>query len=278
MYCTSAVRRCVSSADALWFPLPAAHPLQGSDYISSLSLGDEHDGGSFTPSSHGHTLSGADMDPAMREAMVANAAAAAVSAFASAAAATGSGGGGCIAEQAAAQLPPMPPGSHLRNGTSDAGEVALSSRQSGSNSPPKQYPYLPGRPPSFHDLARAMREFHEQQMAEMAEAREAAARANAAAAAAANAAPLANGVGGHGVGELSSYASGTLSTPLDSPPLVEVKLPNGALNPAVLAKVAATAAAGAAAALNEVMGGPHQMGPTPVCTIASYSNCKEEHS
>jgi hypothetical protein len=207
----------------------------------------------------------------MREAMVANAAAAAVTAFASAAAAT-SGGGGGLGEQSSAMLPPVPPGSQLRSNPSDAGHVALSSRQSGNNTPPRQYSYLPGRPPSYHDLARAMREFHEQQMVEMAEAR------SRDAAVAAAAGPLANGVG-HGVGELGSFHSGALNTPPDSPPLVEVKLPNGALNPTVLAKVAATAATAAATALNEVM--PQRNGqtaPVPVCTIASYSNCKEEHS
>lgn len=206
-----------------------------------------------------------DMDPAMREAVVANAAAAAVTAFANAAA-TSSGGG--LLEQGDAQLPPLPP----RSGASDAGQAALGSRQSGSSSPPRQYTYLPGRPPSFHDLARAMREFHEQQMAELAEQREAAARANAAAAAS----PVANG--GHGVGELGSYNSGSTNGLLDSPPMVEVKLPNGALNnPIVLAKVAATAATAAATALNEVM--PQRNGqtaPVPVCTIASYSNCQED--
>ncbi len=207
----------------------------------------------------------------MREAMVANAAAAAVTAFANAAAT--SGGGGSLVEQGGSQLPPMPPGSQPREEGSDGGQVSLSSRQSaGNSSPPRQYTYLPGRPPSFHDLARAMREFHEQQMAEMAEAREAAARANAAVAT-----PVANGVGGHAVGELSSYSSGSTNL-LDSPPMVEVRLPNGALsNPTVLAKVAATAATAAATALNEVM--PQRNGqtaPVPVCTIASYSNCKED--
>lgn len=200
---------------------------------------------------------------------MANAAAAAVTAFASAAAATSGGGG---APDQATQLPPLPPSNQSRSGPSDTGDAAAGSRQSGNSSPPKQYQYLPGRPPSYHDLARAMREFHEQQMAEMAEAREQAARANAAGAAAS---PTQNG--GHGVGELG-YQSGTL-TVMDSPPLVEVKLPNGALNPAVLAKVAATAATAAASALNEVM--PQRNGqtvPTPVCTIASYSNCKEELS
>lgn len=257
------------SLTACWLLLCAyLAPPQGSDYISSLSLGDEHDAGNHTPGSHSHSLcSAADMDPAMREAVVANAAAAAVTAFASAAAATSSGGG----EQAGMQLPPVPSGGQPCNGVSDAGDVAVSSRQSGNNSPPRQYSYLPGRPPSFHDLARAMREFHEQQMAEMAEA-----RSREAAVAAAT--PVANGVG-HGVGELGSFHSGALNTPLDSPPLVEVKLPNGALNPTVLAKVAATAATAAASALNEVM--PQRNGQTattPVCTIASYSNCKEEHS
>lgn len=264
---------------ACWLLLPLPCVLssspQGSDYISSLSLGDEHDCGNHTPGgSHSHSMcSAADMDPAMREAVVANAAAAAVTAFASAAAATSSGGG--ISEQPGAALPPAPPSSQPRNGTtSDAGEAALGSRQSGTNSPPRQYNYLPGRPPSFHDLARAMREFHEQQMAEMAEAR------SREAAAAAAATPVANGVC-HGVGELGSFHSGTLSTPLDSPPLVEVKLPNGAsLNPTVLAKVAATAATAAASALNEVMPQRNGQQPAPatVCTIASYSNCKEEHS
>jgi hypothetical protein len=202
--------------------------------------------------------------------MVANAAAAAVTAFASAAAAATSSGGD-LGEQSSAALPPVPQGSQLRSNPSDAGDVAVSSRQSGNNSPPRQYSYLPGRPPSYHDLARAMREFHEQQMVELAEA-----RSRDAVAAAAG--PLANGVG-HGVGELGSFQSGALNTSLDSPPLVEVKLPNGTLNPTVLAKVAATAATAAATALNEVM--PQRNGqtaPTPVCTIASYSNCKEEHS
>jgi len=247
-----------------------ACPSQGSDYISSLSLGDEHDGGGLTPGSQTHSMGSIDMDPAMREAMVANAAAAAVTAFASAAAATSGGGS---APDHAQQLPPLPPSSQSRSGPSDTGDAAAGSRQSGNSSPPKQYQYLPGRPPSYHDLARAMREFHEQQMAEMAEAREQAARANAAGAAAS---PTQNG--GHGVGELGSYQSGTLAV-MDSPPLVEVKLPNGALNPAVLAKVAATAATAAASALNDVM--PQRNGqtaPTPVCTIASYSNCKEELS
>lgn len=205
----------------------------------------------------------------MREAMVANAAAAAVTAFASAAAATSGAGG--LGEQSSAALPPVAPGSQPRSNPSDAGDVALSSRQSGNNSPPRQYSYLPGRPPSYHDLARAMRDFHEQQMVEMAEAR------SRDAAVAAAAGPLPNGV--HGVGELGSFHSGALNTPLDSPPLVEVKLPNGAIHPTVLAKVAATAATGAVTALNEVM--PQRNGPTastPVCTIASYSNCKEEHS
>lgn len=248
--------------------------LQGSDYISSLSLGDEIDAGGLTPGSQAHSLGSTDMDPALREAMVANAAAAAVSAFASAAAATSGGG---MADHGA-QLPPMPPGSQPHGSGQGADDAAAgcSSQQSGTSSPPRQqqqYQYLPGRPPSFHDLARAMREFHEQQMAEMAEAREQAARANAAAAVS----PTQNG--GHGVGELGSYHSGGISTAMDSPPLVEVKLPNGALNPAVLAKVAATAATAAASALNEVM--PQRNGstaPAPVCTIASYSNCKDEHS
>lgn len=245
--------------------------LQGSDYISSLSLGDEHDCGNRTPGSQHLSICSGDMDPAMREAMVANAAAAAVTAFANAAA--NSGGGG-LAEQGGNQLPPMPPGGQPRGEGSDAGQVALSSRQSaGNSSPPRQYSYMPGRPPSFHDLARAMREFHEQQMVELAEQREAAARANASVAT-----PVANGVGGHGVGELGSFNSGSTNGLLDSPPMVEVKLPNGALsNPTVLAKVAATAATAAATALNEVM--PQRNGqtaPVPVCTIASYSNCKDD--
>lgn len=266
-----------------FLPLFPALSSQGSDYISSLSLGEEHDCGG--PGSQPHSIcSGGDLDPAMREAMVANAAAAAVTAFASAAAATSSGGGGVGVE---AQLPPVPPGNRTRSGGGgEESGVAVGNRQSGgSSSPPRQassvqYQYLPGRPPSYHDLARAMREFHEQQMAEMQEAREAAARAACAAAGgAAGGTPTPNGVCGHGVGELGSYHSGTLATPGDSPPLVEVKLPNGALNPAVLAKVAATAATAAATALNEVM--PQRNGqtaPAPVCTIASYSNCKDEHS
>jgi hypothetical protein len=117
-----------------------------------------------------------------------------------------------------------------------------------------------------------MREFHEQQMAD---AREAAARAAAAAAAS----PTQNGnSGSHGGScDLGSMQGHLHLATMDSPPLVEVKLPNGVtLPPAVLAKVAATAATAAATALNEVL--PQRNGATtsPVCTIASYGSGKGE--
>jgi hypothetical protein len=264
---------------------------QGSDYVSNLSLGDEHEccDGTMPCSQSNSICSAAEMDPAMREAVVANAAAAAVTAFASAAAAAAH-------EQAA--LPPLPPGSQPRGaGASDSGTAAAGSgaeggsRVSGSSSPPRgnsQYQYTPGRPPSYHDLARAMREFHEQQMAET---RAAAAAAAAAAcspgggASANGGGPCAGGPAGlaGANGELHHHhhvgAPGLIA--LDSPPMVEVRLPNGVtLPPAVLAKVAATAATAAASALNEVM--PQRNGqsatPSPVCTIASWppGTCKDE--
>jgi hypothetical protein len=183
------------------------------------------------------------LDPAVREAVVANAAAAAVTAFATAAAAANSSGGGATmqTQQQQQQSSGLTP------------SMSVNRSRSGYGSPSNQA----GRPPSYHDLARAMREFHEQQLA--------AERAAAAAA------------GQAGEGSSGSYGGidpQTLVSALESP--LEVRLPNGhALDPAVLARVAATAATAAASALNEVMPQRNGQQQSPVCTVTSFTNCDE---
>jgi hypothetical protein len=227
-----------------------------------------------------------ELDPAVREAVVANAAAAAVTAFASAAAAANSSGGGTYdQQQQPAQQESQPQPSATANG-------GAARSKSGYSSPRET-----GRPPSYHDLARAMREFHEQQLAA-----EAAQRAAAAAAAAstgsqegmqtpsmpvtglggmlgtpvgaASPVPMSLGMPGQLIDPQSLVVSGAL----ESPPL-EVRLPNGhALDPAVLAKVAATAATAAASALNEVMPARHGQQQSPVCTVSGFSDCSREEA
>jgi hypothetical protein len=227
-----------------------------------------------------------ELDPAVREAVVANAAAAAVTAFASAAAAANSSGGGAHDHQ---QQPLQQQESQAQPSVTANGGATRS--KSGYNSPRES-----GRPPSYHDLARAMREFHEQQLA-------AEAAQHAAAAAAADAGsqvgmhtPSAHVGGGGGMlatpvgaavpslislgmpGQLIDPQSLVVSGALESPPL-EVRLPNGhALDPAVLAKVAATAATAAASALNEVMPARHGQQQSPVCTVSGFSDCSREEA
>lgn len=178
-----------------------------------------------------------ELDPAVREAVVANAAAAAVTAFATAAAAANSSGGGAPPQQQQQQSSLTP-------------SVSVNKSRSGFGSPSDRA----GRPPSYHDLARAMREFHDQQMA--------AERAAA---------------GQPGDGAVGSYGGidpQTLVSALEAP--IEVRLPNGhALDPAVLAKVAATAATAAASALNEVMPQRNGQQQSPVCTVTSFSHCEQ---
>jgi hypothetical protein len=231
-----------------------------------------------------------ELDPAVREAVVANAAAAAVTAFASAAAAANSSGGGADDQQ---QQPMQQESQAQPSGTANGGAARS---KSGYNSPRES-----GRPPSYHDLARAMREFHEQQLAA-----EAAQRAAAAAAAANTSSsttsqegmqtPSNHLAGGSGMlgtpmgaavtvpislgmpGQLIDPQSLVVSGALESPPL-EVRLPNGhALDPAVLAKVAATAATAAASALNEVMPARHGQQQSPVCTVSGFSDCSREEA
>lgn len=225
----------------------------GSEFIDNLSFGQHSQGveaaGQGTPvpdnacagpGSHDNTSS--ELDPAVREAVVANAAAAAVTAFATAAAAANSSGGG-------APSPPQLP--QPSSGLTPS--MSVNRSRSGYGSPSNQS----GRPPSYHDLARAMREFHEQQLA--------AERAAAAAA----------GQAGDGlIGSYGGIDPQTLVSALEAP--LEVRLPNGhALDPAVLAKVAATAATAAASALNEVMPQRNGQQQSPVCTVTSFSNCDQ---
>ncbi|WIA30533.1 hypothetical protein OEZ86_000617 [Tetradesmus obliquus] len=276
----------------------------GSEFVDRLDLGQHHASQQHEAGASGNTQqqygsSGADapagtaqldgaasgeLDPAVREAVVANAAAAAVTAFASAAAAANSSGGGAYDQQQQQQ----PAQQEAQPSVTANGGGARS--KSGYNSPRES-----GRPPSYHDLARAMREFHEQQLAA-----ESAQRAAAAAAAATTASqdgmqtPSMH-VGGAGMlgtpggavpmamslgmpGQLIDPQSFVVSGALESPPL-EVRLPNGhALDPAVLAKVAATAATAAASALNEVMPARHGQQQSPVCTVSGFSDCSREEA
>ena len=161
------------------------------------------------------------IDPSTKEAVAANAAAQAVAAVAAAVAAnsfTGSSGIGMMG-----QLQHVP------------AATASSSKTAGAVTPLDS-----NRPPSYHDLVMAMREYHEQQMA------------------ADEAQRVASGSG--------SGPMGTDPRGLEAPPL-EVKLPNGhLLDPALLAKVAATAATAAVQQLEDaahgVMAGPG-VGPSP---------------
>jgi hypothetical protein len=277
----------------------------GSEFVDRLDLsqhqhGQQHEAGHMQQQQYSGSgaaapagtvqLDGAasgELDPAVREAVVANAAAAAVTAFASAAAAANSSGGGAYDHQ---QQPLQQQESQAQPSVTANGGATRS--KSGYNSPRET-----GRPPSYHDLARAMREFHEQQLAA-----EAAQRAAAAAAAdtgsqegmhtpsahvggcggmlgtpmgaAAVPVPIALGMPGQLIDPQSLVVSGAL----ESPPL-EVRLPNGhALDPAVLAKVAATAATAAASALNEVMPARHGQQQSPVCTVSGFSDCSRQEA
>lgn len=219
----------------------------GTNFIDHLSFGQSMDGagqqGTPVPeqaSADGSSNEnlGSELDPAVREAVVANAAAAAVTAFATAAAAANSSGGGAPPQQQQ-QAPGLTP------------SMSVNRSRSGYGSPSN----VSGRPPSYHDLARAMREFHEQQLA-------------AERAAAATGQPGESAAGPYG-----GIDPQTLVSALESP--IEVRLPNGhALDPAVLAKVAATAATAAASALNEVMPQRNGQQQSPVCTVTSFSNCE----
>lgn len=218
----------------------------GTDFIDQLSFGQSVDVAGESPFAQeqgaiegaSHDSVGAELDPAVREAVVANAAAAAVTAFATAAAAANSSGGGAPPQE---QQPGLTP------------SLSINRSKSGYGSPAQQ----PGRPPSYHDIARAMREYHEQQLA--------AERA---------AAVAASGQGGGAAGTYGGIDPQTLVSALESP--IEVRLPNGhALDPAVLAKVAATAATAAASALNEVMPQRNGQQQSPVCTITSFSSCEQ---
>lgn len=255
----------------------------GSEFIDSLALGQhsasqhgdayaagqgseqqQHSGNALpagTVSLDGSVSASGELDPAVREAVVANAAAAAVTAFATAAAAanSSSGGAGSGAGSFSSQQP-----SQQQSTQQQASQQPNARSKSGYASPRDS-----GRPPSYHDLARAMREFHEQQLAA-----EAAARAQAAAAAvASDVSPAAAAIAPH-IGHILDPQA--LVTALESPPL-EVRLPNGhALDPAVLAKVAATAATAAASALNEVMPARHGQQHSPVCTVSSFTDYREE--
>lgn len=167
-----------------------------SEYVESLNLGDAD----CSPHHHGHTGApgGHDLDIYQRETVVAHAAAAAVAAVAAAAAAANSS-------------------------TPDSGSI---SQQHGTASQSKSGSLTPlgSRPPSYADLVKAMREYHEQQLAEQQ-----------------------RGAGKDG--------GATPVGALEQPPL-EVLLPNGhSLDPCMLAKVAATAASAAAQQLQEG-GGP----------------------
>lgn len=245
----------------------------GSMYVDALVLGDSVVGGSAAAHSGvdpGSTLStnsggepvSSSIDAAVREAVVAGAAAAAVTAFASAAAAaaanSGSAGGASPPAAAAATPAPAPaPPLATQGSASRSGGGVLQQRSRSDCASPRE---ASGRPPSYHDLARAMREFHEAQLAA-----EAAARSSSC------------GGGDGGAADGAACTGGGLDpASLVSSSPVEVRLPNGhALDPAVLAKVAATAATAAATALNEVM--PPRHGPqatSPVCTIASVTDCE----
>jgi hypothetical protein len=272
----------------------------GSEFVDRLDLsqhqhGQQHEAGHSQQQQYSGAaapagtaqLDGAasgELDPAVREAVVANAAAAAVTAFASAAAAANSSGGGAYDQQQ--QQPLQQQESQAQPSVTANGGATRS--KSGYNSPRES-----GRPPSYHDLARAMREFHEQQLAA-----EAAQRAAAAAAADTGSqedmhTPSAHVGGGGGMlgplgaavpvpialgmpGQLIDPQSLVVSGALESPPL-EVRLPNGhALDPAVLAQVAATAATAAASALNEVMPARHGQQQSPVCTVSGFSDCSRQ--
>ncbi|KAF6251665.1 hypothetical protein COO60DRAFT_595446 [Scenedesmus sp. NREL 46B-D3] len=275
----------------------------GSNFVDRLDLSQhqhtqQHEAGSLQQQQHSSSgpaapagtaqLDGAasgELDSAVREAVMANAAAAAVTAFASAAAAANSSGGGaCDQPQQSLQQQESQAQPSI---TADGGTTRS---KSGYSSPRDS-----GRPPSYHDLARAMREFHEQQLA--AEAAQRAAAAAAAAetdsqesmqtpAVAGTAGMLCAPVGaavpvpvsGGMPGQLIDPQSLVVSGALESPPL-EVRLPNGhALDPAVLAKVAATAATAAASALNEVMPARHGQQQSPVCTVSGFSDCSREEA
>jgi hypothetical protein len=198
--------------------------------VNSLALNDEagYGPGAVAATNDDQSTSSAGyvaIDPSTKEAVAANAAAQAVAAVAAAVAAnslTGVSGASMTAGQQQQQQ-------HA------AVACASSNKTTGAVTPMDS-----NRPPSYHDLVMAMREYHEQQMA---------------------------------ADEAQRVASGSASGPmgtdprgLEAPPL-EVKLPNGhLLDPALLAKVAATAATAAVQQLEDaahgMLAGP-VAGPSP---------------
>jgi hypothetical protein len=194
--------------------------------------------------------------------VVANAAAAAVNAFATAAAAANSGSTSNSQQQSqqqGGQQQQLQP-SHAQQQPA----AALSRTKSGVGTPREA-----GRPPSYHDLARAMREYHEQQLAAESAVRAAAATVE-------PAVRQCNGISSNCPADGISSNGALNVAGLEQSP-INVVLPSGVVLDDLLAQVAATAATAAASALNEVM--PQRNGQQqqqPVCMVTSVSNCKEE--
>lgn len=166
-------------------------------FVQSMSFGEEGGGGGGPEGAGGSSLAHtSSLDPTTREAVAANAAAHAVAAVAAAAAAANNSLSNSTANTVDRGSAPAP------------GGPSTGDRSSGAPITDSM------RPPSFHDLVRAMREYQEQQQG------------------------LA---GGQGFEEVTGSPASSLGA-MGAPP-VEVRLPNGhALGHDLLAKVAATAA------------------------------------